>query len=129
MGFIAHLFVEWLRTGLAADLYWGVPHHDAPGDFRKRQPPPQTAKMKFFAIASGSSRRSPLRAGLGCSPKREQDEGEYEEEQELRISPLDSSLIEKGTYLVCRFTSAVDEEYAVQRHVILCVNISLCCCY
>ena len=48
MGFIAHLFVAWLRTGLAADLCWGVCGHDAPGDFRKSQPPPQTAKMKFF---------------------------------------------------------------------------------
>ena len=48
MGFIARLFVEWLRTGLAADLYWGVPGHDTPGNFRKRQPPPQTAKMRFF---------------------------------------------------------------------------------
>ena len=27
-------FVEWLRTGLAADLCWGVPRHDAPGNFR-----------------------------------------------------------------------------------------------
>jgi hypothetical protein len=44
----AYLFVEWLRNGLAADLYWGVPRHDAPGDFRKRQPPPQTPKMKFL---------------------------------------------------------------------------------
>jgi len=33
---------------LAADLCWGVPGHDAPRDFRKRQPPPQTAEMKFF---------------------------------------------------------------------------------
>ena len=48
VGFIAHLFVAWLRTRLAADLCWGVPGHDAPGDFRKSQPPPQTAKMKFF---------------------------------------------------------------------------------
>ena len=48
VGFIAHLFVAWLRTGLAADLCWGVPGHDAPGDFRESQPPPQTAKMKFF---------------------------------------------------------------------------------
>jgi hypothetical protein len=48
VGVIAHLFVEWLRTGLAADLYWGVPGHDAPGNFRKRQPPPQTAKVRFF---------------------------------------------------------------------------------
>ena len=48
VGFIPHLFVAWLRTGLAADLCWGVPGHDAPGDFRKSQPPPQTAKMKFF---------------------------------------------------------------------------------
>ena len=70
MGFIAQLFVEWLRTGLAADLCWGVPGHDAPGDFRESQPPPQTAKMKFFhsfAIAFGPSQRSPLRAGIGCS--------------------------------------------------------------
>jgi len=48
VGFIAQLFVEWLRTGLAADLCWGVPRHDAPGDFRESQPPPQTAEMKFF---------------------------------------------------------------------------------
>jgi hypothetical protein len=47
-GVIAHLFVAWLRTGLASDLCWGVPGHDAPGDFWKSQPPPQTAKMKFF---------------------------------------------------------------------------------
>jgi hypothetical protein len=33
VGFIAHLFVEWLRTGLAADLCWGVPGHDAPWRF------------------------------------------------------------------------------------------------
>ena len=67
VGFIAHLFVEWLRTGLGADLRWGVPGHAAPGDFRESQPPPQTAKMNSFAIASGSSQRSPLRAGIGCS--------------------------------------------------------------
>jgi len=48
VGLIAHFFVEWLRTGLGADLCWGVPRHDAPGDFREIQPPPQTAKMKFF---------------------------------------------------------------------------------
>ncbi len=48
MGLIAHFFVEWLRTGLGADLCWGVPRHDAPRDFRKRETPPQTAKMKFF---------------------------------------------------------------------------------
>ena len=48
VGLIAHFFVEWLRTGLGADLCWGVPRHDAPGDFRESQPPPQTAKMKFF---------------------------------------------------------------------------------
>ena len=67
MGFIAHLFVAWLRTGLAADLCWGVPGHGAPGDFRESQPPPQTAKMKFFRHCLGSSQRSPLRAGIGCS--------------------------------------------------------------
>ena len=44
-GVIAHLFVAWLRTGLAADLCWGVPGHDAPGDFRESQPPPQTAAI------------------------------------------------------------------------------------
>src|SRR5271165_4198183 len=59
LGLIAHFFVEWLRTGLGADLCWGVPGHDAPGDFRESQPPPQTAKMKFF-------RRLPLQAGIGC---------------------------------------------------------------
>jgi hypothetical protein len=48
VGFIAQLFVERLRTGLAVDLCWGVPRHDGPGDFRESQPPPQTAKMKFF---------------------------------------------------------------------------------
>src|SRR5271166_3737797 len=48
VGLIAHFFVEWLRTGLGADLCWGVPRHDAPGDFREIQPPPRTAKMKFF---------------------------------------------------------------------------------
>ena len=51
--FIAHLFVAWLRTGLAADLCWGVPGHDAPGDFRESQPSPQTAKMKFFGHRLG----------------------------------------------------------------------------
>ena len=45
VGLIAHFFVEWLRTGLGADLCWGVPRHDAPGDFRESQPPPQTAAI------------------------------------------------------------------------------------
>src|SRR5271165_2487466 len=67
VGLIAHFFVEWLRTGLGADLCWGVPRHDAPRDFRKRQTPPQTAKMKFFRHRLWSSQRSPLRAGIGCS--------------------------------------------------------------
>jgi hypothetical protein len=68
VGFIAHLFVAWLRTGLASDLGWGVPGHDAPGDLRESQPPPQTAKMKFFRHYLWiSSQRSPLLAGIGCS--------------------------------------------------------------
>ena len=67
VGLIAHLFVEWLRSRLASDLCWGVPGHAAPGDFRESQPPPQTAKMKFFRHRLWSSQRSPLRAGIGCS--------------------------------------------------------------
>ena len=40
-------------------LCWGVPGHDAPGDFRESQPPPQTAKMKFFRQIS-DHRNAPL---------------------------------------------------------------------